>query len=450
VRPAVGSVHTAQVQSFGEGAEVRVLVQDFPVFVEGALPGEYIRVRITHLGERYGHGEVLDLADPSPDRVRARCRHYGVCGGCDLQHMAWERQAELKTRLVARLLGKALGVEPEALPVFDTLAPEQPWGHRGKIGMRLAADEGGVRVGLLARRSNDVVDLRECPVQDEAGNALAGRLIDAVHRLRVPAGEPKGPPGLRALLVRVAPGTGELGVVLVGNAMRLDALSPLIQAARDAGAVQVAYNFHPDPGPQLIGRRTTLVWGKPRLQAQVAGVHYLISPGAFFQTSAWGATALVETVRQATPPGGDVLDLYCGGGLLTLGLVGHARRLVGIEENTTAVDDANKALKLNGFSDVSFVAGRVEEKLAGVLEDRRFSAVVLDPPKAGAEVAVLDAVARHRPGRIVYVACDPYGLARDAALLAERGYRFEGAQPIDMFPQTAEVETVAIFEPQRR
>ena len=456
--PVAGSTHRAPVYAFGEGAEVRVVLDDYSVFFEGALPGERVRVKVTHTGPRYGHGTLVAIEEPSPDRVEPECVHYGVCGGCDLQHLAWPQQGEFKRQLVARMVARALSTAPELLEVFPTLAPNGPWGHRGKIGLRFTETREGLDAGLLARRSHEVVPLRMCPVQDEVGNDVAFHLMEAAHHLGVPVGVPGGAAGLRALLIRVAPGTGEVGVIFVGTTPHLPALSALIGAAREAGAVQVAYNHHPEPGSQLLGRRTTLVWGKPRLTAHLPVLDArtgapepdlicLISPGTFFQTSSWGAATLVDTVRQAVAPGGDVLDLYCGGGLLTLGLARHVRRIVGIEESATSVDDARKSLKLNGFTNVEFIAGRVETRLHAALAETRFPTIVLDPPRAGAEPEVLEALVRHQPRRIVYVACDPHGLARDAVRLADLGYHFCAAQPIDMFPQTADVETVAIFEP---
>ncbi len=219
----------------------------------------------------------------------------------------------------------------------------------------------------------------------------------------------------------------------------------------------MALNVNDGPLSVLLGRTTRLLRGRPRLVEEIAGVRYLVSPAAFFQTSAFGAEALVEIVtRFAAPtPRSRVLDLYCGAGLFALALAGRSRAVVGIEEKAAAVRDATAAARLNRRRNTRFFAGRVETRLreamaggggVGVAGAGPFDVVVLDPPRAGCAPEVLAGIARAAPARIVCVSCDPDSLGRDLAALSAAGYALRAVAPVDMFPHTCHVEAVALLE----
>jgi 23S rRNA (uracil1939-C5)-methyltransferase len=446
-----GDVVSLEVQSLADGPDALCLADGYVVFVPFALPGERVRVRISSAGRKHGRGDLLAVERASPERVTARCAHFGTCGGCDFQVMAEAAQRRVKTQRVAKALAFALKVPADSLPMRALEAPPEPWGQRNKIALVLHPDpERYLRAGLYARRSQSVVPLRECPVSSPDGLAVGLRLADALRMLRPPIADPqRQTPGLRALVVRTANGTGEPHVLLVGTEPGCPQAEELVAAARTAGAVGVAYNCNPDFGPNLLGRETRLLAGPTRVRERVEAHTYLVSPGAFFQTSAWGVGHLVRAVRAAVPesPGRDLVDLYCGGGLLTLALADRGRRIVGIEGNPYAIEDARASARLGGVRNAEFVVGRVEDEVRGLAGALDTATLVLDPPRDGCAPGVIEAVTgRLRPDRVVYVSCEPNSLARDAAALAAGGYRLASVAPFDMFPQTHHVETLAVFE----
>ena len=450
VRP--GEIGSLEVQSLADGPDALCLIEGYVVFVPFALPGERVRVRIVSAGRKHGRGELLEVERASPERVQPRCAHFGTCGGCDFQGMAPVGQHRHKTHLVAKALAFALKVSPESLPMRPLVGPPAPWGQRTKIALVLHPDpDVYLRAGLYARRSQNVVPLRECPVSNPGGLQVGLRLADAFRMLRPPIADPHlREPGLRALVVRSGNGTGEHHVLLVGTEPGCPQADELVAAAKTAGAKSVAYNCNPDFGPNLLGRETRLLHGPARLREVVDGRTYLVSPGAFFQTSAWGVTHLVEAVRARVPAdaGADIVDLFCGGGLLTLALADRGRRIVGIEGNPNAIEDARASARLAHLGNVEFIVGRVEDKVRGLLPSLKPQTVVLDPPRDGCAPGVVESITRAlRPNRVVYVSCEPMSLARDAAAFLAQGYKLMEVAPFDMFPQTHHVETLAVFEP---
>lgn len=446
-----GDVLSVEVQSLADGPDALCLVDGYVVFVPFALPGERVRVRVLSAGRKHGRAELLAVERASPERVSARCSHFGSCGGCDFQVLSATAQQRVKTQRVAKALAFALKVPADTLPIRPLAAPPDPWGQRNKIALVLHPDpERYLRAGLYARRSQAVVPLRECPVSSPDGVAVALRLADALRMLRPPIADPhRQSPGLRALVVRTANGTGEPHALLVGTEPGCPQAEELVAAARTAGAVSVAYNCNPDFGPNLLGRETRLLAGPTRVREQVDALTYLVSPGAFFQTSAWGVRHLVQNVRACVPesPGRDIVDLFCGGGLLTLALADRCRRIFGIEGNPNAIEDARASARLAGIRNAEFTAGRVEDRVRGLAAGLDTATVVLDPPRDGCAPGVIEVVATSlRPDRVVYVSCEPNSLARDAADLVQLGYRLSAVEPFDMFPQTHHVETLAVFE----
>ena len=346
-------------------------------------------------------------------------------------------------------------------PAPDTpapLDPGAPWGYRQKAHFVFSPAEtrGAQRAGTLvmghyARGSRRVVPVRECPVHDERGNAVAFALKTSLDKARVQAAagapsrnRPAPPPGvLRSLAVRVAVRTNELQTTLVitddsDKALRT-ATKRLLSSA--AAPTSLHINLHPRNDAFIFGPDTRRIAGESRLREEVAGTAFLISPTAFFQTNVRAAELLVQLVMSAMPTGAPVLDLYAGAGLFALPLARAGHRVTAVEESRAAVADGEASRRLNRIDETAcrFVAQPVETAL------RRLTSadvVVLDPPRDGCSEMVLDELCRLQPTRMVYVSCNPEALARDLAILTRDGFRLVSIQPVDMFPHTAHVETV--------
>ncbi len=441
----VGQELSLDADAFGDGPDVLCRVDDYIVFVAGGIPGERLRVRITSAARKFGRASLLRVERPSPQRAKPRCRHFGRCGGCQLQHVDPDLQRQSRADRLARTLRHTLGRD---VPISATLAPKESYGHRTKLALAAGLRREGLVTGMFALRSRELIAIEECPAHDPLGFALGRRASDAANGAGlVPFDVHTGHGELRAIVVRSAPATGQTALTFV---MQRTPPPPSLVAELAPHATTIAWNRNDGPPERLLGRRTIVLHGPPRIADRIAGLHLATSPGAFFQTSAFGAGALVEAVRARVPaaPNATVVDLYCGGGLLGLAVADRVGTVIGIEENEVGVEDAIASAKANRFTNTRFVADRVETGITALVRDRvQPGVVLLDPPRAGADPRVLAAIGRELvPKRIVYVSCDPAALGRDAAELESFGYALADVQPVDMFPHTHHVEAIATFD----
>lgn len=419
------------------------------------IPGERVRVRLDRRGRDRTVPTLVEIVRPSPHRVRPRCAHFGgqttgaACGGCTWQHISYPEQLRLKRALLDRLVGEAVPGAPPARPPL-AVSSEAPWGFRNTVHFAFARRPGGgtgrsLVMGHYARGSRRVIPVRECPVHDERGNAFAFLARD---RFAAAGIEPAGAGGvLRGLAVRVGSRTPEMMATFLVTG---DADRRLRAATRDLLAksppTSAHLNLHDRDDGLVFGERTRRLHGQERMREEIAGVSLLMSPTAFFQTHVRAAEILVGLVLDAVPPGAEVIDLYAGGGLFAIPLARAGHVVVAVEENPAAVADGEAALRLNpGTRDrCRFIARRAETAAPAL---KGTDLVVLDPPRDGCSISVLRAVfERLRPPRAVYVSCSPESLAADLKTICGRGYRIRSLQPVDMFPHTAHVETVATLD----
>jgi 23S rRNA (uracil1939-C5)-methyltransferase len=421
------------------------------LFVPFTIPGERVRVRILKRRGRDAWSVVEAIVRPSPHRIEPRCRHFGPpdsCGGCTWQHIEYTEQLRLKADLVRRLVAD-VGAPPPR--VSDTLAAtplDDPWGYRHKAHFVFANDRtrGSLRMGHYARGSRRVFQAHECPVHDPRANAFAFTLRDQCRKSGVMA-EPEG--ALRHVALRVGARTGATMATLVVADGRDKRLRDATRRALDQPHAPDSFhlNIHERADAYVFGDETRHVRGPRHLRDVVAGTTFLLSPTAFFQTNVHAAEILVRLVLEALPAGEAVLDLYAGVGLFALPLAARGDRVIAVEENRAATEDGVAAIRLNGIAPdrCRFVARRVEAALRSIRPTDATHAV-MDPPREGCDPFVIDDVFRRlRPARLAYLSCNPEALARDLRAIVRHGYRIERLQPVDMFPHTAHIETVAVL-----
>lgn len=422
------------------------------IAVPFTIPGERVRIELSGPAP-----ELVEILAPSPLRTAPACPHFGLqaeggrtCGGCTWQHIDYPAQLRFKSDLVTRLVRAAVPGAPAARPTLAATPAGDPWHYRSKVHFAVATPRRGAPVmGHYARRSRTVVPVRECPVHDASGNAVAFALKEAA--------DAAGVRSVASIAVRVARTTGEtLGAYVVTHEedTRIrDACRRAAAAARAPTSLHV--NVHPGGTPYIFGRRTRHVSGPARLREQIGGISFLLSPTAFFQTNVAAAQVLVDLVLDAVPPEAAVLDLYAGAGLFALPLARRGHRVVAVEENRQAVADGEASRHFSRVPEARcrFIARPVEAALHALARaaPAGMRCVVLDPPRAGCSTAVVDGVfGRLAPPRAVYVSCDPDALARDVARIVRHGYTIAQLQPVDMFPHTPHVETVAVLDRIRR
>jgi 23S rRNA (uracil1939-C5)-methyltransferase len=489
-RPETADLVDVEIERLDVSGDGVATYRGQPLHVPFTIPGERVRVRAGASRGGIVFATLEDVLRPSPHRVVPYCPHFGPqvpqpdfsgapagaaapraepgvgpCGGCSWQHIAYPEQLRLKTQLVTRLVRRLVAASPIARPMIAGAPVDYPWGYRHKVHFvfgttaRAGRREGALVMGHYGRGTRRVVPVRECPVHDERGNAVAFRLRDACARANIPAGAQDGPrSALKSIAIRVGHGTPETMATLVLTGEADKRLRTATRRMLDDPAAPSSFhvNIHPRGDAFIFGRETRRISGPERMREEVAGTSFLISATAFFQTNIGAAHVLVRLVLEAVPPGAPVLDLYAGAGLFALPLARAGHEVVAVEENHAAVADGEASLRLNRIPPerCRFIARPVARALSDLLRpsttgSRRPPAapvVVLDPPRDGCEAPVLHAVfGTMTPPAAVYISCNPEALARDLAAIVRHGYRAESIQPVDMFPHTARIETVVVL-----
>jgi tRNA/tmRNA/rRNA uracil-C5-methylase (TrmA/RlmC/RlmD family) len=427
------------------------------VFVRHALPGERVLARPEPGGEgdRFWRADAVEVLEPSPDRVTAPCPLAGPgrCGGCDWQHAALPAQRRLKAQVVLEQLRRLGGVdlgrvpglaglEVEALPVAGHGDDGLGWRTR----MRFAVDGDG-RTALRRHRSHELIPVPHCPIA-AAGVAATGvgdKRWPRVEAVEVVAAGPADDASAAA-----AAGGLVQRLVVLEPARRADGSAARVSVPQLAADASLALRT-----PEGLRRLRGRTWVGERVEIDGVQRAFRVTGGGFWQAHPAAATALTEAVLAAAAPrpGERAADLYCGAGLFTAALalrVGPGGAVLGVESDDRAAADARR--NLHDLPQAGLERGRVERvlpRLARAGAWIRADVVVLDPPRAGAGRAVLEAVLGLRPRVVVYVACDPASLARDVATAAAGGYQLTGLRALDLFPMTHHVECVATLEPGR-
>lgn len=401
------------------------------VFVPFAIPGETAEAEIVQSRDRYAVGKLLRVIDASPDRVAPKCPYYGKCGGCQTQHIAYERALALKTQKVADALTRLGGLQnPDVRPAVP--APE-PFGYRNKAEFAFSSDAAGVYEGA----SHRVIDVDACPLQTDAANAV----MRFVRRNR------KGLP-LRYLVTR-GNDAGEM-MATISFSAPVDASGLAKAIADEFPFIKSVYacRLAPHPAHALDGT-CALLSGKETISETIGGLAFSVSPRSFFQINRAQAENLYRIALDLAEiaPDDRVADVYCGAGTISLAAARRGAFVTGVEIVPEAVRDANANAERNKLSHKSrFIVGDAAARYPALQKSERFSCVIVDPPRKGLDEPVTNALIAAPAKRLVYVSCNPATLARDVKRLTESGaYRFVCAQPVDMFPQTEHVETVCLL-----
>jgi 23S rRNA (uracil1939-C5)-methyltransferase len=411
------------IESLGHDGRGVTHIDGKAVFIDGALPGEVVSFEYLTSRKKFDEGRVTEVQQASPDRVEPKCPHFGLCGGCSLQHMEAGAQIRAKQQVLLDNLRHIGKVEPETL--LPPLTGEI-WGYRtkGRLGAKDVIKKGRVLVGFREKRSSYVADLSRCEV------------------LHPSVGEKF--PALSALIEQLAETTTAL-VFRHLDPLTDGDLEKLKQFATDNNFRIYLQAAGPDSVQPLLPDDSSLSY---RLAAQDIEIHF--RPTDFTQINTGINEQMVARVLEllALDKSDRVLDLFCGLGNFTLPMARQAGMVVGVEGESGLVSRARENAAVNGIENATFhTANLMDDHIESSWAGEGYSKVLLDPPRSGA-AEVLDMLGNVGPQRIVYVSCHPGSLARDAGILVnEKGYRLLAAGVMDMFPHTAHVESIALFEP---
>ncbi|NOJ69838.1 23S rRNA (uracil(1939)-C(5))-methyltransferase RlmD [Paenibacillus alvei] len=483
----------------------------FTLFVQGALPGEQVRALVLKVKKQYGYAKVLERLVDSPHRVELE-HPANVYGGCQLQHMAYSEQLVWKRQHVVDVLerigkfqveqigtgetGDEIGVasgdashasEPDIeqgnavaadkaseeqslsglsvtavvqeqpIKVWPTIGMEQPWRYRNKSQMPIGKNErtGELIGGYFAKASHRIIDTDTSLIQHEMNDDAMRAVKQVVRKYGIePYNEEQHTGLLRHVMMRVGFRTNELMITFVTNGDKLPHQEKIVAELAEAlpQLKSVCQSINTKRTNVIMGDKTRVLWGSEYITDYIGDIAFKISARSFYQVNPVQTEVLYEkAVEYASLTGNEtVIDAYCGIGTISLFLAQRAKRVLGVEIVEEAIADARRNAELNGVTNAEFAVGAAEDviprwKEQGVTPD----VIVVDPPRKGCDPALLDTMLAMRPKRMVYVSCNPSTLARDLQVLAGGGYRVVEVQPVDMFPQTTHVESVALLSRDR-
>ncbi len=439
-----------RIESLAFGGNGVARLEGFVLFVRRGLPGDLVRARVTKVKRNHAEAETIEVLEPGPSRVEAPCPYFGACGGCRFQDLAYEVQCESKAAQVKDALVRIAGIsEPPLEPIIPAT---EIYGYRNKLEYSFASTPEGPALGFhRAGRWDELLPIERCLLTTELGNSIRSAAVEWAREEALEAYDQREHRGyLRHLVVREGRNTGQALVMLVTASDKPFDSDFLVRSLTKFPEVRSIYWAVNEGTGETTNVPADLIWGEEAIEEELCGLRFRLRPNAFLQTNTGMAERLYALAGEYAGLSGEetVWDLYCGTGTIGLTLARQARSVWGIEISEESVACALENAERNSVGNIAFFAGNVGQVIRD-LKDRSGppDVVIVDPPRAGLAGKALRRLAETGAPRIVYVSCNPTTLAGDFKLLHEQaGYRLVRAQPVDMFPHTPHVETVALLE----
>lgn len=425
-------------------------IEGFVVFVDSALPGETVNIKIIKQTKSYAVGSIVKLDKPSDKRVHPFCPVFDECGGCSLQHMSYEDQLEFKTSTVAQNIKRIGGLE--GIHVHKAIGMESPFKYRNKVQYPVGMGKSCINIGFYEKRSHNIIESSECNIQPEISNEIRDIVKGFCIARNISIYDEKSGKGLlRHIMVRSGFKTNEIMVVLVINGQKLPYSEELIKllCEKYMNIKSIVLNVNIKNTNIILGDKNICIYGLEFITDYIGKYKFNISPLSFFQVNPIQTEVLYgKALEYAALTGNEtVFDLYCGIGTISLFLSEKAKKVIGVEVVPDAISDAKRNAELNDVKNVDFLLGEVEKVIPQLYaEGTKADVVIVDPPRKGCDEVLLNTLVDMQPQRIVYVSCNPSTLARDLKYLAQYGFEVKEVQPVDMFPWTGHTEAVVLLQ----
>lgn len=419
-------------------------IDGMAVFVSGAAAGDKALVHIIKVKKNYAIGKAVKILKPSQSRIAVDCESFPSCGGCAFRHISYEAEKCIKTQKVKDAFLRLAHID---VPVREIITANTER-YRNKAEYPVGRALNGVNIGFYANRSHRIVDAEDCLLQP----AEFAEIIDIIRKwifdnhISVWNGE-TSEGLLRHIYIRKGFLSGEIMVCLVINGENIPKAEGLIsEVSKISGVKSIVMNINTKNTNVILGETVKVLWGSEKINDTLCGVEIELSPLSFYQVNHDGAELLYKKAAEYACLSGKetVIDLYCGAGTIGLSMAHKAKKVIGVEIIPEAIEDAKKNVKRNGTQNCEFYCMDAGEAVK-MLRDKNIQpdVILLDPPRKGCSKEVLSCVAEMNPERIVYISCDVSTQSRDCAVLKELGYITKEVTPVDMFPRTAHVESVA-------
>ncbi|AWI07203.1 23S rRNA (uracil-5-)-methyltransferase RumA [Clostridium drakei] len=426
-------------------------INDFTVFVPGALLNEKVKVKIVKVNKNFAFAKLIDVMEASEYRTEPACNIYKRCGGCQLQHYSYRAQLDFKKQRVKDCIERIGKLKTSEVILNDTIGMDDPYRYRNKVQLPVGEKNGEVNIGFYAQRTHEIINMDICNIQHEAADKVLKLIKSWMKKYKIEAyNEQLHSGSIRHIMVRKAFKTNEVMVVVVTRSNELPHKEELIEMLIESkeNIVSIIQNVNSKKTNVILGIECITLWGKDNISDYIGDFKFNISPLSFFQVNPVQTEVLYNNALEYASLTGNetVFDAYCGTGTISLFLSQKAKKVYGIEIVPQAIENAKINAKQNNIDNAEFIVGESEKVIPELIKNGvKADVVVVDPPRRGCEKSLLEAIAQMSPERIVYVSCDPGTLARDLSILDELGYKATEIQPVDMFPQTAHVETVVLM-----
>lgn len=423
-------------------------VDDFPLFIENALPGEEITIQVTKVQSHYGFARAVAWKTESPDRVKDVDKTYRQTGIAPLQHLAYPAQLAFKQHQIKELFSKA----HQDVEVAPTLGMDNPTQYRNKAQVPVRMIKGKLETGFYRQHSHELIPLTDFYIQDPAIDAAIVKVRDILRQFEIPAYNEISDKGvIRNIMVRRGYYSHEMMIVLISRTQKMPSQAQVVDQIHKAlpEVTSIVLNVNAKKTNVIMGNVTRTVYGKPTIEDTLMGQTFAISARSFYQVNPQQTEKLYQmAIDKAGLTGAEtVIDAYCGIGTISLALAKHAKQVYGVDVVPEAIEDAKVNAQKNHLSNVDFIVDKAEDQMgkwqeAGIKPD----VVVVDPPRKGLAESLIDSTGKMGPKKVVYVSCNPATLVRDVTRFQELGYEIDGPiQPVDQFPQTPHVESVTVL-----
>lgn len=424
-------------------------IDGFTIFVPNTLKGEKVKILIVKVLKSHAFGKVIELLTTSPKRAIVDCTTYKRCGGCDLRHIQYEETLKIKQNMVQSLVNKTLKTK---IKVQETLGMEEPYCYRNKAQYPVGkSKEGKPIIGVFANRTHEIIPIEHCFIQDPQSEKLAKFIVKWVEENSISVYDEKTRQGLlRHIVTKIGKKSKEMMCILVINGRKIPKEKELVNKILEnfPEIKTIVKNINTQNTNVILGKENSNLYGNGYITDQLGDYIFKISPLSFYQVNPIQAEKLYNlAIEKAKISKDDILfDLYCGIGTISLFMANQAKKVYGIEIVEEAVKDAKENAKLNGISNVEFIAGDVQKIVDQLIHKEKIipSMVMVDPPRKGLDAKTIENILEIHPKKLAYISCNPATLIRDLAIL-EKYYEISFLKPVDMFPFSKHVEVVTVL-----
>lgn len=426
----------------------------FTVFVENVLPQETVYVKILSVSKSYAYAKLETILEPSPYRIVSECPYSQKCGGCSLQHLEYTEELKQKQKIVCDAFERIGGFKDINAYIRDIAGMKNPGHSRNKAQFPVCKNfkTDTIEIGFYAHSSHRIIDIAGCLNAHQINDEIIAVCRDFITQNNIEPYDEKSHSGLvRHIFTRIGFSTGEIMVCIIINGKTVPYAEKLVkELTKIDGMTSITLNINTEKTNVIIGEKIITLWGRNYIYDYIDDIKFKISPLSFYQVNPAQMKVLYKLALDMANPAGDnqiCIDAYCGIGTISLYFAKYMKKVYGIEIVADAVSDAKENAELNGITNAEFILGRSEDEIPRLIQEEKITPnlLILDPPRKGCAVKLLDAISQEKIEKIIYISCDPATLARDVKYLCASGYKIEQIQPVEMFPRTMHVECIVLL-----